>query len=276
MGTRLRGVCDAFEVLVDPPRRGDRELQIEVVFTPGGPTDRATIELRLFARKLGWAVRREERFDTEAPVAGTKAHLERGETGRLRFTRPLPPFVTAWRGVGLEIAVVLVCEGEDGSRVALHLDAPPVAADARLLVRGLPLSEPLRASGLGRLRGALADARFESGRAGALSVTVEGGRDLAGGRVRVEAVEFERSEGSDYEWDPPIVTAEAPLVPAGAGSLRADLTLPEATAAPASLACEWGATIQGIRWLARFELEDERGKFTRARVPLHVGVERPA
>lgn len=275
MGTRLRGVCDAFEVTVQQPRRGDRELQVEVVFTPGGPTDRATVELRLYARRLGLVARRKASWDTEAPVPGTRARLERGESGRLRFARPLPPFVTSYDGTGLDVAVVLVTEGEDGSAVRLQLDAPPVAQDAWLVVRGLPRSEPLQATGLmGRLRGGGPVAEFEDVRPGTVGVTVQGARALTGGRVRLEAVEYERTDGHHSDWDPPIVTTEATLVAAGESNLRAELALPEATAAPASIECSRGSDTQGIRWLARFELDDARGKVTRAQVPLHVGVER--
>lgn len=274
MGERLRGVCDAFEVTVDKPRRGDRELQIEVVFTPGGPADRATLELRLYSRRLGWVVRKESRWDRGTSVAGTTAILERGETGRLRFTRPLPAFVTSYRGTGLEIAPVLVTEGEDGSALRLQLEVPSVAPDARLVVRGLPLTAQLRSGLIGRLRGGHPVASFESPRAGTLLVTVRDAAALTSGRVRLEAVEFDHNEGGDDEWDPPIVATSAALVAAGGGELRGELALPEATAAPASIACSWGPRIQGIRWLARFELEDARGKVTRAKVPLHVGVER--
>lgn len=274
MTAQLRGTCDAFEVTVDQPQRGDDELRIEVAFAPGGPTDAATIELRLYSRRLGWVIRDEDKWDREAAVPGTKARLERGATGRLSFTRPLPPFVTAFTGTGLEIAVVLVTEGDDGSKLRLVLDAPPVAEDAHLVVRGLPLEERLQSVGLLRsLRGNRPTVRVEPGAPGTVAVTVES-PELSGGRVRLEAVELEHNDGSDYEWEPPIVTTEAALTPAGADRLRADLPLPDATAAPASIECAWGSDTQGIRWYARFELEDARGHVTRGEVPLHVGVER--
>jgi hypothetical protein len=97
---------------------------------------------------------------------------------------------------------------------------------------------------------------------------------MSAGRVRLEAVELEHSDGSDYEWEPPITATEATLTLAGTDRLRADLPLPEATAAPASIECTWGSDRQGIRWYARFELEDSRGRVTHGQVPLHVGVER--
>ena len=275
MGTQLRGVCDAFEVAVEEPRRGDRELQIDVAFTPGGPTDAATIELRLYSRRLGWVIRKASNWDREAPVPGTKARLERGETGRLNFTRPLPPFVTAYKGTGLELAPVLVTEGDDGSKLRLLLDPPPVAEDAYLVVRGLPLEAPLRSVGvLTALRGRRPTARFEATRTGVVAVTVESA-EATSGRVRLEAVEHEHNDGSDYEWEPPIVTTEAVLVSAGSGRLRADLLLPAATAAPASIQCNLGSDTQGIRWFARFRLEDARGNALDGEVQLHVGVERP-
>jgi hypothetical protein len=275
MPTQLKGVCDAFEVTVDAPQRGDRELNVEVVFTPNGPTDRATIELRLYSRRLGWVIRKKDNWDREASVPGTKARLERGETGRLRFTLPLPPFVTSHEGTGLELAAVLVTEGEDGSKLRLQLDMPPVAEDAYLVVRGLPLSEPLQSTGvLGRFRAGRVFAHLEPGRAGTVLVSVRGARGFSSGRVELFAVEYERDEGHYYEWDEPIVTTQAAFVAAGDGELRAELPLPEATAAPASIECSWGAETQGIRWWARFELEDPEGKVTRGKVPLHVGVER--
>ena len=275
MATRLRGVCDAFEVTVEEPRRGDRELHVEVVFAPGGPTDSATIELRLYSRRLGWVIRKESNWDREAAVPGTKARLERGETGRLSFTRPLPPFVTAYKGTGLEVAPVLVTEGDDGSKLRLLLDPPPVAEDAYLVVRGLPMEAALSSVGLLRaLRGRRPVARFDAAGAGAVAVTVES-TEATSGRVRLEAVEHEHNDGSDYEWEPPIATTEAALVSAGTGRLRADLPLPDATAAPASIECSRGSDTQGIRWFARFRLEDARGKALEGQVPLHVGVDRP-
>ena len=274
MTAQLRGTCEAFEVTVDQPQRGDDELRIEVLFAPDGPTDAATIELRLHSRRLGWVIRAEDRWDREAPVPGTKARLERGRTGRLSFTRPLPPFVTAHRGTGLEIGVVLVTEGDDGSKVRLLLDAPPVPEDAYLVVRGLPLEEQLRSVGLLRsLRGDRPTVRVESGPGGTASVTVLGA-GISAGRVRLEAVEFEHNDGVDYEWDTPIVATDARLAPAGTDRLRANLSLPAATAAPASIKCSWGSDSQAIRWYARFELEDLHGRVTRGEIPLHVGVER--
>ncbi len=273
-GPALRGECEAFAVTVELPRRGDRELLIEVVFAPGGPTDTATIELRLYARRLAAILRPEHKWETEGSVPGTKARLERGETGRLRFTRPLPPFVTSYRGTGLEVAAVLVTAGEDGSKVGLLLDPIQVAQDAVLVVR--TESEPVRATGvLGPLRGKVGVARFRNARPGAVEVTVEGEQALTGGRVRLEALEYERYEGNRSDWDPPIVATEATLFATGDGGLRGELQLPEATAAPASIECGWGTRTQGIRWLARFELEDSDGDVSRAQAPLHVGVERP-
>jgi hypothetical protein len=272
-GPALRGECEAFEVTVELPRRGDRELQIEVVFAPDGPTDRATIELRLYARRLSAILRGEQRWDTEGSVPGTKARLERGETGRLRFPRPLPPFVTSYSGTKLEVATVLVTEGEDGSKVALLLDPIQVAQDAALVVR--TEAEPLRATGvLGPLRGKVGVARFHNARPGSVALTVQGDQALTGGRVRLEALEYERSEGHRSDFEPPIAATEATLFATGDGGLRGDLPLPEATAAPASIECRWATRAQGIRWVARFELENSDGEVTRAHAPLHVGVER--
>jgi hypothetical protein len=274
MTARLRGTCEAFEVTVDEPQRGDDELRIDVVFVPDGPTDAATIELRLYSRRLGWVIRSEDRWDREASVPGTRARLERGRTGRLSFTRPLPPFVTAFTGTGLEIGVVLVTEGDDGSKLRLLLDAPPVAEDAYLVVRGLPLEERLRSVGLLRsLRGDRPTVKVEPGPSGTVAVTVAGAA-ISGGLVRLEAVEFEHNDGADHEWDPPIAATEAVLTLAGTDRLRANLPLPAATAAPASIKCSWGSDTQAIRWYARFELEDSRGRVTRGEIPLHVGVER--
>ena len=274
MTARLRGTCDAFEVTVDEPQRGDDELRIDVVFVPDGPTDAATIELRLYSRRLGWVIRGEDRWDREASVPGTKARLERGRTGRLSFTRPLPPFVTAYKGTGVEIGVVLVTEGDDGSKVRLLLDAPPVAEDAYLVVRGLPLEERLRSVGLLRsLRGDRPTVRVEPGPSGTVAVTVLGA-DISAGRARLEAVECEHNDGADHEWDSPIVVTDARLTPAGTDRLRANLPLPAATAAPASIKCSLGSDWQAIRWYARFELEDLHGRVTRGEIPLHVGVER--
>lgn len=275
MGTRLRGVCDAFEVTVDEPRRGDRELTIDVVFTPDGPTDSATIELRMYARDLG-PMRFEGSWDKETPVAGTRANLLRGKTGRLRFTRPLPAFVVSYRGKTVELAPVLVTEGDDGSKLRLQLDVPAVADDAWLVVHGLPRSKSLRSKGLGGLlRGRQYTVHVDQLREGTVSVSVQGPRPLTSGRARLEAVEFRHDQERDYwETEPPIVTTEAALVAAGAGRLRGELPLPEATAAPASIEC--GPPLsQGVRWWVRLELEDERGDIARTELPLHVGVERP-
>ena len=273
MGTRLRGICDAFEVTVDEPRRGDRELNIDVVFAPDGPTDRAVIELRMYSRER---IRRlDDGWDRDVSIAGTKAFLARGESGRLHFTRPLPAFVTSYGSENLELAPVLVTEGEDGSKLRLQLHVPPVAEDAYLVVRGLPRSERLRARGLlGALRGQRFSVRVDALRRGAVSVTLDGPRPLTGGHARLEAVEFKHdSEGHYVEYEPPIVATEARLVVGGAGRVRGELPLPDATAAPASLECGPPRS-QGVRWMARFELEDERGDSARVQLPLHVGVER--
>ncbi|MDQ4041111.1 MAG: hypothetical protein M3141_05115 [Actinomycetota bacterium] len=274
-GPALRGECEAFAVTVEVPNRGDRELAIEVIFAPGGPTDSATIELRLYARRIGAILRGEHKWDTEGSVPGTKARLERGATGRLRFTRPLPPFVASYRGTGLEVAAVLVTEGHDKSNVRLLLDPVQVAQDAVMVVR--TETEPLRATGvLGPLRGKVGVAHFRNAGPGAVGVTARGQRAFTGGRVRLEALEYERYEGKRSDWEPPIVATEATLFSTGAGGLRGELALPEATAAPASIECGWASRTQGIRWVARFELEDSDGDVIRAQAPLHVGVERPA
>ena len=81
MVERLTATCDAFALAVDVPRRGDRELHLEVTFTPGGTVDSATVELRLFARKVSGVLRAATHWDTEAAVPGTKAILERGKAG---------------------------------------------------------------------------------------------------------------------------------------------------------------------------------------------------
>jgi hypothetical protein len=275
MGTRLRGVCDAFEVTVDEPRRGDRELNVDVVFAPDGPTDRAIIELRMYARDLG-PMRFEGSWDREAPVPGTRANLLRGKTGRLRFTRPLPAFVTSYLGKNVELAPVLVTEGDDGSKLRLQLEVPQVAEDAWLVVRGLPRSESLRSKGLGGLlRGHQYSVHVDQLREGTVSVSVQGPRPLTRGHARLEAVEFRHDQEREYwETKPPIVSTEAALVAAGAGRLRAELPLPEARAAPASIEC--GPPLsQGVRWWARLELEGEGGDVARTELALHVGVERP-
>ena len=279
MAARIRGVCDAFEVTVDEPQRGDHELRVDAVFAADGPTDRATIGLYLYARRRRGVIRlKEEAFDTEAYVSGTAAVLERGETGRLRFTRPLPAFVVSHRSENLEVTPVLVTQGDDGSRLSLQLDVPAVAEDARLVVRGLPRSERLRPAGvLGRLRRRRFLVGVEQLRRGAIAVTAEGPRPLTGGHVRLEAVEYMevRGEGGYYsEWEPPLVTSEASLLAAGAGSVRAELALPEATAAPASIQCAGGQSEQGVRWMVRLVLEDDEDDSTRVELPLHVGVER--
>ena len=64
----------------------------------------------------------------------------------------------------------------------------------------------------------------------------------------LEAVEYERTDGP-YEWEPPILTTAATLQRFGEHELRAELALPDATAAPASVECRWGSDTQGIRWL---------------------------
>jgi hypothetical protein len=278
MGTRLRGICEAFEVTVDEPSRGDRELNIDVVFAPDGPTDRATIELRMYARDFGALIRQPERWDTEVSIVGTKAFLARGKTGRLRFTRPLPAFVTSYRSEHLELTPVLVTEGEDGSKLRLQLHVPAVAEDAYLVVRGLPRSERVRARGLiGALRGRRFSVRVDELRRGAVSVTLEGPRPLTAGHARLEAVEYTHDSDGDYrEYEPPIVATQSRLVAGGAGRLRGELSLPAATAAPASLEFGGGSTTQGIKWLVRFEVEDEGGDDARVQLPLHVGVERDA
>ena len=274
MSERLTATCDAFSVEVGALRSGDRELQVGVVFAPGGTVDRATTELRLFARKHTGVLRVADSWDTEAAVPGTKAVLERGETGVLRFTRPIPSFVTAFRGAGLEIAVVLVTEGEDGSRLVLALEPPPIAADARLVVRGLPFSQALSYGLVGRLiRRHPPMATFEEMPDGSIAIAVEAAGSMTGGRVRVEALEYERDHGKHFDWAP-VVAVEAALVRVDPGQLRAEVRLPEATAAPASIECSWASRTQGIRWLARFELDNKPGKAIRVVVPIHVGVER--
>lgn len=274
MSERLSAACDAFSVEIDEPHRGDRELHVGVVFAPGGKVDRATIELQLYARKHSGVLRAANSWDTEAAVPGTKAVLERGETGRLRFTRPIPPFVRTFRGTGLEVAVVVVTEGDDGSRLVLALEPLLIADDARLLVRGLPLTQALS---LGPVRGFRRDppvATFEEMPGGAIAITVRAAGSISGGHVRLEALEYEREHGKHLDWAPPIVAVEAALARVDAGQLRAEVRLPEATAAPASIECSWATRTQGIRWLARFELEDAHRKVVRAAVPIHVGVER--
>ena len=276
MGTRLRGVCDAFEVTVDEPVRGARELNIGVVFVSGGPTDRARINLRLYSRTRQWVIRKTGAWDLEAHVPETLAILERGETGCLRFTRPLPAFVASYRGQDIEITPVLVTEGDDGSKVRLELDIPLVAEDAWLVVRALPRSEQVRSTGLtGLLRGGQFRVRLEDARRGTINLTVEGPRPLSAGRARLQAVEFTDDSESPYtESEPPIVTTETTLVAAGMGTLRGELMLPDATAAPASLYFGGGTYRQGIKWAARLELEDENGGVARVELPLDVGVER--
>jgi hypothetical protein len=276
MGTRLRGVCDAFEVTVDEPARGARDLNINVLFVPGGPTDRAKINLRLYSRTREWVIRKKAGWDLEAHVPGTLASLERGATGQLRFTRPLPAFVASYSGRDIEITPVLVTEGDDGSKVRLQLDIPLVAEDAWLVVRGLPRSEQVRATGLtGLLRGRRFRVRLEEARRGTINLTVEGPRPLSAGRARLRAVEFTDDSESPYtESEPPIVATDTTLVAAGSGMLRGELTLPDATAAPASLSFSGGTYRQGIRWAARLELDDEDGDVAQVEVPLDVGVER--
>ncbi len=275
MGTRLTSSCEAFTLTVDEPRRGDHELQVEFVFAPQGPADRATIELRLCARRLG-IIHVGDRWDTEAAVPGTRARLERGETGRLRFTRPLPPFVAAFRGRRFEFAVVVFAEAEDGSRRRLRLDIPEVASDAQLVVRGLPREEQLSPGPIrGLFRRRRPVATFTDGPAGTLLVELREAPGLTGGSVALAAVEYDRGAGQAIAlYEPDITAVQAPLVPSGAGSATAQLRLPPATAAPASIECTNEVTYQGIRWLARIEIEDGGRKPFRARVPLHVGVER--
>jgi hypothetical protein len=178
----------------------------------------------------------------------------------------------------VELAPVLVTEGEDGSKLRLQLDVPQVAEDAWLVVRGLPRSESLRSKGLrGFLRGRQYTVQVDQLREGVVSVSVQGPESLTGGRARLEAVEF-RHHHDDYKyWEtqPPIVTTEAALLPAGAGRLRGELPLPEATAAPASLEIGASRVSQGVKWWVRLELDDEEGGVARVELSIHVGVERP-
>ena len=73
MSERLTATGDAFSVEINEPRRGDSELHVGVVFAPAAEVDRATIELRLFARKHSGVLRAADSWDTEAAVPGTKA-----------------------------------------------------------------------------------------------------------------------------------------------------------------------------------------------------------
>ena len=223
---RIRASCEAFEVTLDEPRPGDHELRIEVVFAPDGPTDSATIELRLYSRRLGWVIREEMKWDREASVPGTAARLERGASGRLSFTRPLPAFVTGHKGTGLEIAPVLVTEGTDGSRLRTALPLPQVGPDTQLVVRGLPRTEPLTPSGLlPKLRRGAVTVDLDQPQRGVLAVALEDVGSVESGRVRLEAVEYEREDGHYSEWEPPIVSTEAHLHRVGEHGLRAELTL---------------------------------------------------
>ena len=157
----------------------------------------------------------------------------------------------------------------------LAFEPPPIAADARLVVRGLPFSQALSNGLAGRLlRRDRPIATFAEMSTGSIAISVEAVGPITSGRLRVEALEYEREHGNHFDWAPPIVAVDAALVSVDSGQLRAEVRLPEATAAPASIECSWASRSQGVRWLARFELENERGKVIRAAVPIHVGVER--
>lgn len=275
MGTRISGACEGFEVAVRAPERGERELDVEVVFAPDGPAGGATVEVQMYARALAWKGQKEGDWDARASVPGTLRELERGDTGRVRATLPLPASVASYRGTGIEITAVLVTKGGDGSLLRLPLDPPPPPPDARLVVEDLAQERKLKATGLSRLRRGRPRVRFEEARPGAVAVTVAGPRALAGGRVVAEAFEYhDRPEPQYDEWGP-VATSEAPLAPVGDGRLRGELALPDPTAAPPSLECAYASRRQGVRWQARLELEEEGGRTIRGRIPLEVGIERP-
>jgi hypothetical protein len=113
--------------------------------------------------------------------------------------------------------------------------------------------------------------RLEAGD-GELLASVRGGSRVAGGRVRLVAVEYEIHEGARFEHRE-ITARDARLARADSGSWVARVPLPAAIEAPPSLGLRAPNRLLSIRWLAKIELETAAGRVTRSSIPVHVGIE---
>lgn len=201
------------------------------------------------------------RVTIDVPSAAHRSRLIlRGLPKRLPLAEPY----RLWIGIGLCAAALLL----------LVVDVPLLRAGAGLLgtagvlLTSFALAGKLGWTTLGVTQVTLASADTADG--AELSISLPKAAGVARARARLLAAEFELDEGHTCQHGE-LFSSATELVE-GAGELCGRLPLPEAGAAPPSLALRSGRTVLSIRWRVIVERESARGVVVRSTFPLAVGV----
>jgi hypothetical protein len=134
---------------------------------------------------------------------------------------------------------------------------------------GVVLAFVFRRGALGWLRVGNPTTRLEA-QADAMLAIVRGSSRVSGGKARVVATEYEHYDGSTREVRE-IASRSAPLERAADGSWTARVPLPAPGEAPPSLALRGPKRLAAIRWVAKLELTNPRGRTAHAVIPIHMG-----
>lgn len=200
----------------------------------------------------------------DVPLVSQGRLVLRGLPKQMPLARPGRFAIGLWFAV---LGAALVTLGATNGMTAAS------GAGGIVLAASLVFAARARHGVLGWLRVGAATAELEiGGDVSELVARVRGGPRIAGGRLRLVAIEYIAHAGASFEGRE-ITSREASLSSEAPGIWSARLALPAASEAPPALALRAAKRLFSIRWLAKLELATKSGSVERCQIPLHVGIE---